>query len=228
MSCKTPGIFGAASWAASRARLSSFHPRTTARAIPQRSRLYARGYLSCLSPSRKRLRSSQGKFRRAQKICGGSERLHLKSPPPRACWQHRRLGRGDLQMGFGNPSCQDLPRSAAGAGCPDPHPDPTGAMAARLAQRRRAIGAGLSRVLGVKGQVPGLPGPATFSGWGQMGATPPRWQNERNGWGWRGKPRRPSGGGRSLPFPAVSSGDRRKTEIGHRSLVDVWSPRLSH
>src|SRR5215831_17030850 len=32
----------------------------------------------------------QGKFRRAQKVRGGSERLHLKSPPPRACWQHRR------------------------------------------------------------------------------------------------------------------------------------------
>src|SRR5262249_28463632 len=46
------------SWAASRARLSSFRPRTTARAIPQRSRPCARGHLSSSSPSRKRSRPS--------------------------------------------------------------------------------------------------------------------------------------------------------------------------
>jgi len=80
MCCKMPGIFDAASWAASRARLSSFRPRTTARAIPQRSRPCARGHLSSLSPSRKRSRPSTHfrKISARSKVRGGSERLHLK------------------------------------------------------------------------------------------------------------------------------------------------------
>src|SRR5215831_11332095 len=75
MCCKMPGIFDAASWAASRARLSSFRPRTTARAIPQRSRPCARGHLSSLSPLESDHDQARtfAKFRRARKSAAGQK-----------------------------------------------------------------------------------------------------------------------------------------------------------